>query len=92
MAWGHRRYPWAPLQVTAAAAGLQLRAQAQAPRAAARVPPGDAPTKSSTNSDADIAMNGTPASPATALASSVFPVPGGPLSSTPLGMRARTRA
>ena len=32
--------------------------------------------------------NSTPASPATALASSVLPVPGGPTSSTPLGMRA----
>ncbi len=32
--------------------------------------------------------NCTPASPATALASSVLPVPGGPTSSTPLGMRA----
>ena len=31
---------------------------------------------------------GTPASPATALASSVLPVPGGPISSTPLGIRA----
>ena len=31
---------------------------------------------------------GTPASPATARASSVLPVPGGPYSSTPLGMRA----
>ena len=31
--------------------------------------------------------NGTSASPATALASSVLPVPGGPTSSTPLGMR-----
>ena len=31
--------------------------------------------------------NGTLASPATALASSVLPVPGGPTSSTPLGMR-----
>ena len=33
------------------------------------------------------AKNGTPASPAMALASSVLPVPGGPTSSTPLGMR-----
>ncbi len=33
-------------------------------------------------------MNGTPASPATARAMSVLPVPGGPTSSTPLGMRA----
>ena len=32
--------------------------------------------------------NGTPASPATALARSVLPVPGGPTSSTPRGMRA----
>ena len=32
--------------------------------------------------------NGTPASPATARASSVLPVPGGPYKSTPLGMRA----
>ena len=31
---------------------------------------------------------GTPASPATARASRVLPVPGGPTSSTPLGMRA----
>lgn len=33
---------------------------------------------------------GTPASPAMALASRVFPVPGGPTNSTPLGMRAPT--
>ncbi len=32
--------------------------------------------------------NGTPASPATARASSVLPVPGGPNNKTPLGMRA----
>ena len=35
----------------------------------------------------DRLKNGTPASPAMALASSVLPVPGGPTSSTPLGMR-----
>jgi hypothetical protein len=46
------------------------------------------PTIISTNSDADIWKNGTPASPATARASSVLPVPGGPLSSTPRGIRA----
>ncbi len=34
--------------------------------------------------------NGTPASPATARASSVLPVPGGPNSSTPLGILAPT--
>ncbi len=45
------------------------------------------PTIISTNSEADIWKNGTPASPATARASSVLPVPGCPLSSTPRGMR-----
>lgn len=43
------------------------------------------PTKSSTNSLAETVKNGTPASPATARASNVFPDPGGPTSSTPLG-------
>ena len=46
------------------------------------------PTNTSMNSDAEIAMNGTPASPASARASSVLPVPGGPLSSTPCGTSA----
>src|ERR1700758_1752151 len=46
------------------------------------------PTIISTNSEADIWKNGTPASPATARASSVLPVPGGPDSSTPRGIRA----
>ena len=45
------------------------------------------PTMASTNSDAAIEKNGTSASPATARASSVLPVPGGPESSTPCGMR-----
>ena len=53
----------------------------------------DAPTPTiiSMNSDADMWKNGTPASPATARASSVLPVPGGPDSSTPLGMVAPSR-
>ena len=46
------------------------------------------PTNISTNSEPLMEKKGTPASPATALASSVLPVPGGPSSSTPLGMRA----
>ena len=45
------------------------------------------PTNISTKSEPDRLKNGTSASPATALASSVLPVPGGPTSSTPLGMR-----
>ena len=46
------------------------------------------PTNISTKSEPEIEKKGTPASPATARASSVLPVPGGPKSSTPLGMRA----
>ena len=45
------------------------------------------PTNISTNSEPVREKKGTPASPATARASSVLPVPGGPTSSTPLGMR-----
>ena len=48
------------------------------------------PTNISTNSLPAIEKNGTFASPATALASSVLPVPGGPTSSTPLGITAPT--
>ena len=48
------------------------------------------PTNISTKSDPEIVKNGTPASPATALASSVFPVPGGPTRRTPFGIRAPT--
>ena len=44
------------------------------------------PTIISTNSEAEIEKKGTSASPATALASSVLPVPGAPDSSTPRGI------
>src|SRR6267143_741833 len=43
------------------------------------------PTNNSTNSEADTSKQGTLASPAKARASSVFPEPGGPSSSTPRG-------
>src|ERR1700746_1778214 len=43
------------------------------------------PTNISTNSDPEIEKNGTPASPATARASNVLPVPGGPPQHPPLG-------
>ena len=46
------------------------------------------PTNISTKSEPEIEKNGTPASPATARARSVLPVPGGPKSRTPFGMRA----
>ena len=45
------------------------------------------PTNISTKSLPDRLKKGTPASPAIALANSVLPVPGGPTSSTPLGIR-----
>ena len=44
------------------------------------------PTNISTKSDPLKLKNGTSASPAVAFAMSVLPVPGGPTSSTPLGM------
>ncbi len=44
------------------------------------------PTNISTKSEPEIEKNGTLASPATARASSVLPVPGGPISRTPLGI------
>ena len=43
------------------------------------------PTYISTNSEPDIEKKGTPASPATAFARSVLPVPGGPTRSAPFG-------
>src|SRR5207342_2503286 len=46
------------------------------------------PTNISTKSEPEIEKNGTPASPATARARSVLPVPGGPKRRTPFGMRA----
>ena len=44
------------------------------------------PTNISINSDPEIEKNGTPASPATALARSVLPVPGGPTNNAPFGI------
>ena len=49
------------------------------------------PTNISTNSEPERVKKGTSASPATARARSVLPVPGGPTSSTPLGMRPPSR-
>ena len=44
------------------------------------------PTNISTKSEPEIVKNGTPASPAIALASNVLPVPGGPTNKAPLGI------
>ena len=49
------------------------------------------PTNISTKSEPEIVKNGTPASPATALASRVLPVPGGPTNSAPVGILAPKR-
>ena len=46
------------------------------------------PTYISTKSEPETEKNGTPASPATAFANSVLPVPGGPTRSTPRGILA----
>ena len=46
------------------------------------------PTNISTKSEPEMEKKGAPASPATARASSVLPVPGGPASSTPFGILA----
>ena len=46
------------------------------------------PTNISTKSEPEILKNGTPASPATAFAKRVLPVPGGPSRSTPAGILA----
>ena len=43
------------------------------------------PTNISTKFEPEIEKNGTPASPATAFASNVFPVPGGPTKRIPFG-------
>mmetsp|Transcript_26543 Transcript_26543/g.42092 ORF Transcript_26543/g.42092 Transcript_26543/m.42092 type:complete len:278 (-) Transcript_26543:691-1524(-) len=48
------------------------------------------PTNISTNSEPEMEKNGTLASPATAFARSVLPVPGGPTSSSPRGILAPT--
>ena len=44
------------------------------------------PTNISTNSEPDIEKKGTLASPATALANNVLPVPGGPTNNAPFGI------
>ncbi|MFS7965116.1 hypothetical protein Hanom_Chr08g00758321 [Helianthus anomalus] len=49
---------------------------------------GPTPTNISIKSDPDIERNGTPDSPAVALAKRVFPVPGGPTSKAPFGILA----
>ena len=68
-------------------AGATLRASEN--RSRTRLAP--TPTIISMNSEALALKNGTFASPAVARASSVLPVPGAPVSSTPFGARAPSR-
>jgi len=63
-----------PRRGMAAAHGARRAAASKTPRTR-RAP---RPTKTSTNSEPAHARKGTPAEPATALARSVLPVPGGP--------------
>ena len=65
-------------------AGACLRAVAN--RSRTRLAP--TPTNISMKSEPETEKNGTPASPATARASIVFPVPGGPTSKMPFGINA----
>ncbi len=65
-------------------AGACLRAVAK--RSRTRLAP--TPTNISMKSDPETEKKGTPASPATARASIVLPVPGGPTSKMPFGMSA----
>jgi hypothetical protein len=67
-------------------------AAARARRKRSRTRAAATPTNISTNSEPLAEKKGTPASPATALASSVLPVPGGPSRSTPLGSLAPATA
>ena len=82
-----RRWPIASISSTKMMHGARLRASAN--RSRTRAAP--TPTNSSTKLDPVTEMNGTAASPATARASSVLPVPGGPTISTPRGATAPSR-
>ena len=76
-----RRWPMASISSTKMIAGARLRASANRSRTLAA----PTPTNSSTKLEPVTEKNGTVASPATARASSVLPVPGGPTISTPRG-------
>ena len=79
-----RRWPIASISSMKMIAGAALRAAVN--RSRTRAAP--TPTNISTKLEPVSAKNGTSASPATARASSVLPVPGGPTISTPRGATA----
>ncbi len=76
--------PTASISSTKMMAGADFLATAK--RSLTREAP--TPTNISTNSEPEIEKKETLASPATARAKRVLPVPGAPMSSTPLGIRA----
>ena len=76
-----RRAPMASSSSMNTTHGAFFRASAKSSRTRAA----PRPTKSSTNSEAATGKKATPASPATARASKVFPVPGGPTNRHPAG-------
>ena len=78
----------ASISSTKMIAGARLRASSN--RSRTRAAP--TPTNISTKLDPVTEKNGTSASPATARASRVLPVPGGPTMSTPRGAIAPARA
>ncbi len=82
-----RRWPIASTSSTKMMHGARLRASLN--RSRTRAAP--TPTNISTKLEPVTEKNGTDASPATALASSVLPVPGGPTISTPRGAIAPAR-
>ena len=77
-----RRWPIASISSMKMMAGARLRASLN--RSRTRAAP--TPTNISTKLDPVTEKNGTSASPATARASRVLPVPGGPTISTPRGV------
>ncbi len=79
-----RRWPMASISSMKMMAGARLRACSN--RSRTRAAP--TPTNNSTKLEPETEKNGTCASPATARASSVLPVPGGPTISTPRGTMA----
>mmetsp|Transcript_28707 Transcript_28707/g.70708 ORF Transcript_28707/g.70708 Transcript_28707/m.70708 type:complete len:255 (-) Transcript_28707:459-1223(-) len=78
------------LRPTASISSMKMMhgASARACAKRSRTRLGPTPTNISMKSEPEMLRKGTDASPAVALASSVLPVPGGPTSSAPLGMRA----
>ncbi len=82
-----RRWPIASISSTKMMQGARFRASAN--RSRTRAAP--TPTNSSTKLEPVTEMNGTSASPATARAIRVLPVPGGPTISTPRGATAPRR-